>query len=221
MDLVVSLGGKVLTDALEKDNLEDYVEAFQELEEETDNLVIVTGAGGLKKYIDAASEFGISESEKDLIGIKATRLHASLLSSALDANVTVPENLEKVAELAKTQDTVVLGGLIPGQSTDAVAAECAEIIGADRLVLATTVDGVYDADPEEDSEAERYGSMGYDELLELVTEKETSAGSYALVDILAAKLIQRSGLETIVLDGRDPATITTALDENPSGTRIG
>ncbi|MCJ7479147.1 MAG: UMP kinase, partial [Candidatus Nanohaloarchaeota archaeon QJJ-7] len=199
---------------------EDYVEAFQELEEETDTLVIVTGAGGLKNYIDAASEFSVSEAEKDLIGIKATRLHASLLSSALDANVPVPEDLEQVAELAEIHDTVVLGGLVPGQSTDAVAAEVAEIIEADRLVLATTVDGVYDADPEEDSEAERYGSMGYDELLELVTEKETSAGSYALVDILAAKLIQRSGLETVVMDGREPDTITQAIDENPPGTRI-
>ncbi|MDY6774259.1 MAG: UMP kinase [Candidatus Nanohaloarchaea archaeon] len=221
MDLVVSLGGKVVTDAVEEGNLDDYVDAFQDLSRETDTLVIVTGAGGLKKYIDTASEFGVSEARKDLVGIKATRLNASLLSSALDANAAVPGSLEEMAELAEVHDVVVLGGLLPGQSTDAVAAESAEMLEADRLVLATTIDGVYDSDPGRNEDTEMYDEIGYDELLEIVVEKETSAGSYALVDLLAAKLIQRSELETVVLDGRDPAVIRKAPDDNPPGTTIG
>lgn len=220
MNLVVSLGGKILSEAVEEGNLDEYVDALEELREETDKLVVVTGAGSLKKYIDAASGFDVSEARKDLVGIKASRLHASLLSSVIDANARVPEDLESVDELSQVHDVVVLGGLVPGQSTDAVAAQCAEIIGADRLVLATTVDGVYEADPEEDADAERFDEMGYDELLELVAEKETSAGSYALVDLIAAKLIQRSGIETAVLDGQDPEVLSQSASGTTPGTII-
>ncbi|MDY6768534.1 MAG: UMP kinase [Candidatus Nanohaloarchaea archaeon] len=220
MDLVVSVGGRIITDAVEDDTLDEYVAAFEQLAEETDTLIIVPGAGGLKRYIDAAAAYDVSEARKDLIGIQATRLHASLLAAALDANVAIPDSLASAAELAETRDVVVLGGLLPGQSTDAVAAQCAEIIGADRLALATTVDGVYDRDPNQNDDAERFDAMSYDELVELVVEKETGAGSYALIDILAAKLIQRSGIETVVLDGTDPDTLSDAAGD-PDGTVIG
>lgn len=220
MDLVVSLGGKIVSEAVESGNLPEYVEALEELQDGTDTLVIVTGAGDLKRYIAAASDFEVSEAWKDLIGIKATRLHAAALSSALGANVPVPEDLEAVAELSENHEVIVLGGLLPGQSTDAVAAQCAEIVDADRLVLATTVDGVYDSDPEENGDAELYDELGYEELLELVAEHETSAGGYPLVDLLAAKLVQRSGIETVVLDGRDPAVLSQGASAEPSGTLV-
>ncbi|MDY6769964.1 MAG: UMP kinase [Candidatus Nanohaloarchaea archaeon] len=220
MDLVVSLGGAVITDAVEDGDLDRYVAALEEVGEDVDTLVVVTGAGSLKRYIDAADAFDVSEAWKDLVGIRATRLHATTLASALDANVPVPDDLESVAEMAEVHDIIALGGLVPGQSTDAVAAECAEIIEADRLILATTVDGVYDADPEQDADAERYDELSYDDLVELVVEKETSAGSYALIDVLAAKLIQRSGIETAVLDGRDPSVLAAAAADQVPGTVI-
>ncbi|MFB6265641.1 MAG: UMP kinase [Candidatus Nanohaloarchaea archaeon] len=220
MKAVVSVGGSVITGALENDELDLYEEVFQELETETSKLVIVTGAGDLKRYIDSASDFQVSESWKDLIGIKATRLHAALVSSMLGGNVPIPETLEEVAALSEIRDVVVLGGLTPGQSTDAVAAEAAEIIDADRLVVATTVDGVYDEDPHASAEAERYDELGYGELLDLVSENESSAGSYPLLDFTAAKLVQRSSIETVVLDGRKPGTLSKALSEDPPGTLV-
>ncbi|MFB6294751.1 MAG: UMP kinase [Candidatus Nanohaloarchaea archaeon] len=219
MDLVVSLGGKIVADAVDDGDLDAYVDAFNDIQDEVDTLVVVTGAGSLKRYIDAADGFDVPEARKDLIGIQATRVHASLLAAALDANAAVPGQVEDVAEMAAARDTIVLGGVVPGQSTDAVAAQCAEMIDADRVVLASTVDGVYTDDPEE-SGAERYDEIGYDELIDLVREKETGAGGYALVDLLAAKLIQRSELDAVVLDGRDPDTLRDATASSPPGTRI-
>ncbi len=67
---------------------------------------------------------------------------------------------------------------------------------------------------------ERYDELGYAELLDLVVEKETGAGEYALIDLLAAKLIQRSRIETAVLDGRDPETLAQAAADTPPGTFI-
>lgn len=220
MDLVVSLGGSVVSDAVAQDRIDRYRQVFETLADETGTLVVVTGAGDLKRYIDAAGAFDVSEARQDLIGIQATRLHASLLAAALDTHVRVPRDLESVADLAEVHDTIVLGGLLPGQSTDAVAAECAELLDADRLVLATTVDGVYDTDPDADDAAERYDHLDYAELLDLVVQKESGAGEYALVDLLAAKLIQRSALETVVMDGREPDVLVQAAADTPPGTLI-
>lgn len=217
MDAVISLGGSIVAQMVEDDTLDDYLQVLNDLADETDTLVIVTGAGPLKRYISAVDA---PEARKDLIGIQATRLHASMLSAALDANAAVPDDLETVHELARTHKVVVLGGLLPGQSTDAVAAECAEIIEADRLVLATTVDGVYSTDPDTADDADRYDTIAPDALLDLIRDQESGAGTYALIDVTAATLIQRSSLDTVVLDGRDPDTLARCLGDDHGGTVI-
>lgn len=217
MNAVVSLGGSVVARAVENGDLDDYVAALGTLADATDTLVVVTGAGDLKRYIDAVDA---SEARKDMVGIAATRLHATTLAAAMDANAAVPRDLESVVELSHVHDVVVLGGLLAGQSTDAVAAECAELVGADRLVLATTVDGVYDADPAADADATKFDRLTPADLLELVRDYESSAGSYPLMDITAAKLVQRSRLETVVLDGRDPDVLSSALGTDHGGTTI-
>jgi uridylate kinase len=100
---------------------------------------------------------------------------------------------------------------MPGQTTDAVAAALAEYVNADLLVYATSVDGVYDADPTADPEAERYAELSADELVEVIAPMSRDAGSSAPVDLLAAKLIDRAGMRTIVLDGTDPERIESAV----------
>ncbi len=220
MKAVISVGGAVIADAVEHDDLELYVDAFQQLAEQVETLVIVTGAGPVKKYIRATRHFDVPEARKDMIGIAATRMQASSLAAALGANTRIPETLEEVAEMTHIHDIIVLGGLLPGQSTDGVAAECAEIIDADRLVIATTVDGVYSEDPQENADAERLASLTYREMLDLVRDQQAGAGGYALLDITAAKLIERSRIETVVLDGRDPDTLTAALDTDHGGTVV-
>lgn len=220
MRAVISLGGAVLTEAIHQERLDHYVDTFNDLADELETLIIVTGAGALKRYILSVDEFDVSEARKDLIGIAATRLQAETLAAALYANVRIPDTLQEVAELAETRDVIVLGGLLPGQSTDGVAAECAEIIGADRLIIATTVDGVYDKNPHEHDDAEKFESLTYEEMLDLVRDQESSAGSYALMDLTAAKLIQRSTLETVILDGTNVDELSKSLGDGHDGTMI-
>jgi len=49
------------------------------------------------------------------------------------------------------------------------------------------------------------------ELVDIIADIEMNAGSSAPVDLLAAKLIERSGVRTIVLDGTDPQRIVDAV----------
>ena len=110
---------------------------------------------------------------------------------------------------------------MPGQTTDAVAAALAEYVDADLLVYATSVDGVYDADPSSQDGAQKYTQLLPTELVDVVAPMSRDAGASAPVDLLAAKLIQRAGMRTIVLDGADPQHIKSAvLDGEHNGTDI-
>jgi len=113
-----------------------------------------------------------------------------------------------------------MGGTIPGHTTDAVAALLAEMVGADLLVYATSVPGVFSADPNVDSGAERYDELSAGELVDVISSIETAAGSNAPVDLLAAKIIERSGLRAVVLDGSEPSRIADAVGGDADGTEV-
>ncbi|MFB6144600.1 MAG: UMP kinase [Candidatus Nanohaloarchaea archaeon] len=186
---VFSLGGSVLTENL--DLLEEYAAAFNDLDEQ---VVVVTGAGELKKYIDAVSG---NHAERDLVGIKATRLNAAALATEAGAYPEVPETVDELRKAVEQREDVYMGGLTPGYSTDAVAAIAAELFDAE-LFITSDVAGVYDREPEEPGA----------ELLEEVTVKQlrqlssgNEAGGHSLVDSTALELMERSHIETYFLYG--------------------
>ena len=87
----------------------------------------------------------------------------------------------------------------------------AESVDADLLVYATSANGVYDADPNADPDATQFGSMSPTELVDVVLPMSRDAGASAPVDLLAAKLIDRAGIRSIVLDGTDPSAVVDAV----------
>lgn len=189
---VYALGGSIFTENLDK--LEEYADFFDSIDEQ---VIVVTGAGKLKENILAAEEVA-NQSELDLIGIQATRLNAETLKAAMDSHPAIPETIDQVREAASTGENIVMGGLVPGYSTDAVAATVAELLEGE-LVIATSVKGVYTADPEKE-DAEKYDSITVEELRNL-TEGNNSAGNHDLIDRTALDIIDRSSIETEVVLG--------------------
>ena len=227
MKTVVSIGGSVLVPDLDAGRVEEFADVVESLADAGQDLGIVVGGGPVaRQYIGAARDLGANEGELDQIGIDTTRLNARLLLAALDEDLaapSIPENYEQAAEALHRDSVVVMGGVVPAQTTDAVSAALAEYVDADRLVFATSVPGVFDADPNEDPDAERYDEIEASELVDLIARGESlgSAGSNAPIDLLAAKVIKRSGIDAIVLDGTDPSAVERALlDGEFDGTRI-
>ncbi len=222
MILVVSIGGSVLTSNLDPERIRKYASSIKALAEEHTTYIVVGGGRIARDYITAARDLGANEVECDIIGIDMTRINAKLLIAALDSTAyPVPlTSYQDARNAALSGKVVVMGGLIPGQTTDAVSAVLAEYVGADLLINATSVDGVYTADPNRDSKAEKISSMTPSQLVDIVMKIDMSAGSNSPLDPLAAKIIQRCGIKTFVIDGREPGNINEAAAGHHNGTLI-
>lgn len=211
--LVISLGGSVLVPSLSEHRISDYADALRQVSEKHQVFVVVGGGGEARRYIGAVRTLGVDEGTCDEIGIHVTRLNAMLLVAALGNSAYPAVALDQTAALryAVSGRIVVMGGVTPAQTTDAVAAVLAERTGADLLVNLTSVDGIYSADPKTDSSAKKFNHLTPDRLAEIVGGTGLNAGSNTVMDSIAVKVIQRSGIPLIVLDGRNPQNLPDAV----------
>jgi len=223
MKVIVSIGGSVLAPTVGSDRVGRYASVLESLADDGHDLGIVVGGGPTaREYIEAARDLGGNEIELDQLGIAVTRLNARLLIAALDdrATPTPVKEHERALEAIRAGNIPVMGGTVAGHTTDAVGTALAEYVDADLLVYATSVPGVFDADPNEDGEASRYDTLSARELVDVVADIDMQAGSNAPVDLLATKLLQRSDLRAVVLDGTDPENVADAVEGDHDGTDI-
>jgi uridylate kinase len=100
---------------------------------------------------------------------------------------------------AESGKIVIVGGLHPGQSTNATSALIAEKVRAFRFLNATDVDGIYDLDPNTSRNAKLLNEITVNECMEILKDGSSMAGTYDLMDIVALKVIERSKIPTRVL----------------------
>jgi uridylate kinase len=168
-------------------------------------IAVVTGGGTrAREYIEVAKRFGADQATMDEIGISVSRLNALVLASALGRiSVSyVPKTLREVSESLESHQVkrvVVLGGLHPGQSTNAVGALVAEKLRAHRFINATDVDGVFTKDPRKFPNAKRLDRVTSKELSRILGSESMMAGAYDLMDPVALKLIERSKIKTWII----------------------
>jgi uridylate kinase len=211
--VVISLGGSILIPTLEDHTVKEYVPVLKKIAKQHRLFVVVGGGGEARRYIGVMRDLGIDEGTSDEIGILITRLNATMLIAALgdDAYPKVAESHAEAKKFAETGKIVVMGGITPGQTTDAVAAVLSERVGASVFINATSVDGIYSADPKKDPKATRYETMTPKKLLDIVGSTALGAGSNNVLDIVAARVVERSNIPLVVLDGRNPKNLLNAI----------
>lgn len=218
--VVIKLSGSIFGDNAES-KLNEYAKMLKELNTRVQPVVVAGGGKIARHYIGTARKFGADEATLDSIGIEVSRLNARLLIAAIGAEAfpEAPRDLEGVYAAAATGSIVVTGGLHPGQSTNATAALIAEKVRATKFINATDVEGIYDSDPNRNKNAKMFKEITVKECIRILGAENSSAGAYDLMDLVALKVIERSGLDTVVLKS-DVATIKGAVDGKFHGTKI-
>jgi len=225
MRVVLKIGGSLLYDEngnVVLDIIRKYSEVIRALCESGHKFMIVVGGGKpAREFIAAARALGASEAQCDWLGIKLARNNAELMSAALgeSAYPKIAESLDELEASMISGKIVLMGGLIPGQSTNAVAAIAAELLKADLLLNATNVDGVYDKDPKE-SGAKKIDSLHIGELKRILAGGGTKAGEYKLFDPVALRVVERSKIKTIIFNGTIPENVHRILNGEKIGSVI-
>lgn len=211
--IVLSVGGSILVPSLESNNISKFSEILKELSQKYMIFVVVGGGGEARRYIEQARKLDIDEATSDELGILITRINASMLIWTLGdaAFRSVPENYTDALIAGESGKIVVMGGVTPAQTTDAVSAVLAERADADFLVNVTSVDAIYSEDPNKNPNAIRYKTITPDELIEIISGSGLEAGSNTIIDLIAAKVLKRSGIPLMVVDGRNPENLKSAL----------
>ena len=142
--IVLSLGGSVLlSDNQDRVFFEKLICLLHQMSKQYKLYIVVGGGDISRKYIRLGRQLDFNESLLDTLGIEITRVNAKLLTYLLDkTNKNIPLTTDEAKQM-KNQ-IVVMGGTTPGHSTDMVGAELAEKVNAERLIIATNVDGIYD-----------------------------------------------------------------------------
>ncbi len=120
----------------------------------------------------------------------------------------------KAVEYLEAGDVVIFGGGTgcPYFSTDTGAALRAVQIGADVILLAKNIDGVYTADPAKVPDAKRYDKVSYEEVL---------AKKLGVMDLTATSLAMDNHVPALVFALKDPRNILRAVTGEAVGTLVG
>lgn len=224
MNVTIKISGHVLFPSLDATpDLKGYVDTIRKIKAKGHSPFVVVGGGEPARHlIKVARANCADESSCDQVGIAVANINALILIRALgsDAFQYVPKNTDELDRALSSGKIVVMGGLQPGQSTNAVSCILAERSGSSLLINTTTVDGVYSADPKKNPAAKKYSEIKIKDLTKILDSLGTRAGEYDLLDPVALKIIQRSKILTKVVDGRDPKNILRAIEGEDIGTTI-
>ncbi|MDH5400954.1 MAG: UMP kinase [Candidatus Heimdallarchaeota archaeon] len=224
MRLILKIGGSLLfkDGNIQVDLLNKYISIIRELRSLGHIIGVVVGGGyPARQYTKAANQLGASNSYMDIIGIEAAKQNARLLISGIqEAHPIPPSNYNELLLAISTSNLVIIGGLQPGQSTNAVAALFAETLGADYLINLTDISKVYDMDPKLNKDAKPLDTLSYQEFSKIIQANPQVPSGYKLFDTLGVTIVERSKIKLVFINGNQPEKIKQIIKNEPVGTII-
>ena len=189
-------------------------------------VAVVVGGGNIFRGL-AASAKGMDRATGDYMGMLATVMNGLAIQDALEQldcptrvlsaiamNEICEPYIRRRAErhLEKGRVVVMVAGTgNPYFTTDTAATLRAVEVGAEVILKATRVDGVYDADPETTPDAQRFTQIGYTDLL---------SNRLNALDATAVSLAMDNQMPIVVFDMTVPGNIVRAVRGEPIGTLI-
>src|SRR2546421_9098654 len=221
-----ALGGKSRV-GISPESVQDMAEQIREVRELGVQVVVVVGGGNIFRGL-SGSERGIERATGDYMGMLATVINALALQDALEklGVATRVQSAITMAQIAEAfirrravrhleKGRVVIFGGGTGNlyfSTDTAAALRANEIGAEVILKATKVDGIYDSDPQRNPQAKRYSHITYLEALQRQLKVMDSTAFSLCMDnkmpIVVFDLFQPHNLKRVVIGEKVGTTVT-------------
>ena len=189
-------------------------------------LSVVVGGGNIFRGLSAAAS-GMDRATADYMGMLATVMNGLAIQDALEQAGTRSRVMSAIAmnevcepyirrravhHLERGLVAIMVAGTgNPYFTTDTAATLRAVEVGAEVILKATRVDGVYDADPEKEPGATRYSRISYGDLLSHRLEA---------LDATAVSLAMDNEMPIVVFDMTQPGNIVRAVRGEPIGTLI-
>ena len=229
--ILLKLSGEALGgesgNGLDKDVLDEVSTELGAVVRQGVQVAVVVGGGNFFRGA-RAENLTMERVSADHVGMLATVMNAialqqSLIGRGTAARVQTAIPMSPVAEpydreralahLGKNRVVVFAGGTgSPFFTTDTAAGLRAVEIGADLLLKATQVDGVYDRDPNKYDDARRYDKVSYDEVLRLRLD---------VMDATAAALCREHGIPLRVFRIRNPGCLLRiVMGDNSESTLV-
>jgi uridylate kinase len=189
-------------------------------------IAVVIGGGNIWRGL-TASHRGMDRTTADYMGMLATMINGMALQSSLE-QLGVPTRLQTAIEMANVAEPFILRRAIrhlelgrvvifgagtgnPFFSTDTTAALRASEIRAEIILKATKVDGVYDSDPKQNPNAQRYETVSF---TEAITKR------LKVMDSTAFSLCMDNRIPIIVFDMAKPENINKVVRGEKVGTLV-
>ena len=228
--VLVKISGEALknnckSDILDFDFMDKVVLSVEKCLKAGVEVAIICGAGNI--WRGARKGVGMNRCRADHMGMLATVINSLALQDAfirqgVDARVLSSVEMNAFADFYTQRDAdrllsegkvVIFGGGLgaPYFSTDTPAVVRAAEIGADAVLMAKNVDGLYTADPKKDPSATRYDDVTYAEIL----EKNLKA-----FDLTAVSFCNENNIDCYAFALSDPENIYRAVIGTTTGTKM-
>lgn len=226
--VLLKLSGEALAGdkrfGLDYDVIRPICQAIKECTDFGAQIAIVVGGGNFWRGRDSGS---VDRTRADHIGMLGTTMNALAVADVLE-EIGVPVRVQTAIAMQQVAEPyirnravrhlekgrVVIFGCGTGNpffSTDTAASLRAAEIGADIVLKATMVDGVYDKDPHKFADAVKYDTLTFSEVLNQ---------NLAVMDSTAASMCKDNGLPLLVFNLADPHNIVAAVTGEKIGTLV-
>ena len=225
--VLLKLSGEALAaedGILNFDFIASIAEVLKKCREAGVEIGIIVGAGNIWRGRQGGE---MNRVRADSMGMLATTINAlalqdSFLAAGLPAKVMTAVEMRTFADPYVTRDAVkaleegcvVIFGCGLGSpyfSTDTAAVLRAAEIGADVVLMAKNIDGIYSADPKKDPTAVRYDELTYEEIL---------AKQLRALDLSATTFCMENDIRAYAFELKDPMNIYRVIMGERIGTEI-
>ena len=211
---------------INRDVLEGIVAEIKQVVDAGIELAIVVGGGNIFRGV-SSSATGMDRANADYMGMLATVMNAMALQDALES-AGVAARVQSALQVQPAVESYVRGRAMahlqkgrvvifaagtgnPFFTTDTAASLRGLEIGADVVIKATKVDGVYDKDPVKHADAVRYDTLSYDEVLEK---------RLGVMDAAAIAICRDNKMPIRVFSITKKGSLMSAMQDEKEGTLV-